>query len=98
MSERKKIERRYQSINYDSWDSILKTVNNLKQLHPNLKDTEIEFRLENDYDGEYCYIFYQDWETDAEMNKRIERESYYKAQREEQDRQQYEALKKKFGA
>lgn len=47
-------------------------------------------------DTEYLYVYAERPETDKEMHERILQEEHMEKRREEQDRREFERLKKKF--
>jgi len=77
-------------INYESLESVVRTLTAAMEKYG--KDACLEI-TEGPYEGLLYEVVYQEEETEAEKEKRLERE----AQTEKYQRAQYEALKKKFG-
>ena len=91
------LERRLpRSIDYIDWKMVKEIIEALKESEPELHDTDIEFRCEEEYGTPSCYIFYMSPETVEERAVRVADEAKWAASREAAERKVYEDLKKKF--
>lgn len=61
-------------------------------------DIDKECEAYSDYEYAYARVYIMREETDEEYAKRVAQEKKYAEQREQQDREAYERLKKKFGS
>jgi len=90
----------YTGFSYGSLQDLLKTVDVIIKDNPEAKLTyeDFSFDYETDYDSERIMsLEYLLPETEKERLSREKREAEQKASREEYERKQFEALKKKYG-
>ena len=95
--ERKMIEVEYTSIDfeYNTLDEAIKRL--LKYREDVGGDAQFAIRQYDYSDNTYLALMTKRPETDAEMAKRIAGEERWAARREQQEREDYERLAKKFG-
>lgn len=86
------------SCSSESIGSILEQLNSIKKEHPEVDIMDARLNTKNDYGDSYSvFCTYERYETDKERSDRETREQEFLKQREDWDRKQFEALKKKFG-
>ena len=90
--KKQKVKERLQSldISYDSLDDAIKRLQDLKNYYKDKKN--LRFDTEYDYGELKTYLYYDRFETDAELalrNKQVEQSQKY-------EREQYLRLKKKY--
>lgn len=96
--ERKMVSRQkdYIDLDYLSLGAVKNSVDSLFTKYG--KDAKVVGQSDpySDSDRVTYYVYVEEPETDKEMNKRIEQEEKWLADREERERRDYEALKAKF--
>lgn len=90
----------YQGFAYSSLDRLLETVNRIIADNPEARLTykDFSFDYETDYDSDRIMVL--EWqlpETEKERLAREKTEADLQRSREEYERKQFEALKKKYG-
>lgn len=92
---RKMIKLTLHSLYEGTADEVIEQIQGLKQQYgPTLRFDYEEGRYD---DRQYFYAFYERPETDEEMASRIEKEERLAENAAAYERQQYEALKAKYG-
>lgn len=81
-------------IKYSTLGSALQTIQRLIEKYG--KKADIDTHSYPYDDREYLYVYAERPETDEEMHRRILQEEQREKSREEQDRREFERLKKKF--
>lgn len=95
--ERKMIEDEYTSIDFE-YNTLDEAINRLQKYRKELGgDARFSIRQHEYSDNTYLALITTRPETDAEMAKRIANEERWAAQREQQERETFERLAKKFG-
>lgn len=77
----------------DTLDEAIAKLESLRESYGG--DAKIQQRSE--YGDDYLAVMVMQPESDREMTRRISQEEHYEAVREEQERQEFERLQKKFG-
>lgn len=99
--KKNKVTRKSCSISYEPLENVIELASNIMAREyenggpSTFKDFSIGFNY--DFENEYPVLEYQTLETDEEYTERIRKEKYWDQVRDARDREQYEALKKKFG-
>lgn len=83
-------------IDYKSPEGVLAIKEELLARYPEAEDFAVESVMDEYGDGYSVYLFYQRKENDKELAERLRQEEINRKYREDYDRRQYEALKKKF--
>lgn len=85
------------SVTFDTIGEIIEKLKAVKKSHPEINIMESIIDSDTEYDCHYVSCTYKRYETEEECNTREHYELARKKQKEEWDRKQFEALKKKFG-
>lgn len=95
--ERKMVEDEYTSIDFE-YNTLDEAIRRLQTYRQELGgDARFSIRQYEYSDNTYLALMTTRPETDAEMDKRIANEERWAAQREQQERDTFERLAKKFG-
>lgn len=94
--DRKMIEVEYTSIDFE-YNTLDEAIERLQKYREDVGgDAQFAIRQYDYNDNTYLVLMTKRPETDAEMAKRIAGEEHWAARREQQEREDYERLAKKF--